>query len=134
MLLAHPTYGNKCSDFQRYIGFLPRMILNLPGLQQNLSLEIDPICNVELYYQYDNTVDSCVCDECKKSKRAKRLSQALDHFVTAPTRFVHGLKNVKSTNSCQIQAFQDDVRTYIGQFSNRFQLLLLEVVIIQAGS
>ena len=38
------------------------LILNLQGCQQSLSLEIDPIYNVELYYPHDNIVDSYLCE------------------------------------------------------------------------
>ena len=35
---------------------------------------------------------------------------------------------VKSTNSSQLQTCQDSLRTHIGQFSNRFQLLCDEMI------
>ena len=48
---------------------LPTLMLiwDLQGLQQNLSLETVPICNVELYYPHDIIIDSYLCDECRKS-------------------------------------------------------------------
>ena len=54
-------------DLQRCIGFLLVLFLNLQSLEQNLSLDINPICTVVLYYPRDSIVDSYLCDECKKS-------------------------------------------------------------------
>ena len=99
----------------------------LQGLQQSLSPEIDPIDNVELYYPHDNVACGLSCHEYEKPNRAKRLSQALVHFVNRPV-------NVRSTNSCQKKMFNDNSRTQIGQFSNRFQLFLPEIMIVQARS
>ena len=39
-------------------------------------------------------------------------------------------KNIRSSKSCHIQAFQDNLRAYFGQFSNRFQLLHLEIMVV----
>ena len=64
-------------------------------------------------------------------KRAKRLSQPPVYFHWS-NKFVHWPKNVRSTNSCQVQAFQDNLWAYFGYISDCFWLLLLEVVIIQA--
>ena len=61
---AHPE---QMVDFQRYIRFSTRLILNLPGLKQSLSLEITPIDNVELYHPLDNIVCDQSCVECKRS-------------------------------------------------------------------
>ena len=78
-----PTCGNKSSTSKRYIGILLRLILNLPGFQQSLSLGINPIFDVELCFPHDNIVDSHSCDECKKSNELSVLTQTLVHFVTA---------------------------------------------------
>ena len=43
------------------------LILSLQGLQQSLSLEIDPIDNVELSYPHDNVACGHLCDEYRKS-------------------------------------------------------------------
>ena len=52
-------------------------------------------------------------------------------FGDCASKFVCGPKNVRSTNSSQVQAFQDFLRTDIGQFSNCFQLLFPGDVITQ---
>ena len=65
------------------IRFTLRLILNLQGHQQNRSLGMDPVGSVELYHPHDNAVDNHSCDEKKDIERAKRLSQALVHLVTA---------------------------------------------------
>ena len=56
------------------------LMLNLQGLQQNLSLEIDPICNVELYYPRENIVDCYLCDECKKSNEPSVCHKLLSNL------------------------------------------------------
>ena len=53
--------------FQRYVRYFQRLILNLQGLHQNLSLGIDPIDNAEPCYPHDNIVGSHLCDDGMKS-------------------------------------------------------------------
>ena len=96
-------------DFRKYIRFSMRLILKLPSLQQNRRLETVPTCIVEMYYPHDNIVDSHVCDKCRKSNELSGSCPLSDWS----SKFVYGPKNVKSPNSCQIQAFQDHLRTYI---------------------
>ena len=55
-------------------------------------------------------------------------------FCDSSCKFVHGPKNVKSTNSGQVQAFQDNLWAYFREFSNWFQFLLLEVMVVQTRS
>ena len=59
------------------------LILNLKGLLQNQSLETIQVCIVVLCFPHDNTGCFHMCDECKRTKRAKLLSQALVRFVMA---------------------------------------------------
>ena len=58
---------NKCSTSKGFVIYHLRLILNLPSLQQSLSLGINPVCNVEPCYPHDNIVDSHSCDESKTS-------------------------------------------------------------------
>ena len=67
MLVAHPTYGNKCSTSEDISDSPLGLILNLQGHQQNRSLGIDPIWSVELYYPHDNIFESHSCDEYRTS-------------------------------------------------------------------
>ena len=83
LFLAHPTYGNKCSTSGKYTRFPSRLIWSLHGRPQSLSLGINPIDNAEPCFLHDNIVCGHSCDDCRLSKRAKRLSQALVHRVTA---------------------------------------------------
>ena len=48
-------------------------------------------------------------------------------------KFVHWPWNIRSSNTCQVQAFQNNLRAYLWQISNRFQFFF-EVVVIDAGS
>ena len=59
----------------------PEWILSPQDLLQNRSLEIVPACTVQQCYPHDNIVCIHMCDECMKSNRFRRLSQALVHFV-----------------------------------------------------
>ena len=79
-------------------------IMNLQRLQQNPSLEINLIDNVGLYYPHDNIVCSHLCDECKKSNELS---------VTVRASLFYGPENVRSANSCHVQAVPDNLRTYI---------------------
>ena len=40
------------------------------------------------------------------------LSQTLVHFVTARASLITDPSNIRSTNSCQVQTFQDNLCTY----------------------
>ena len=63
-------------DFQKRTMFHPKWILSPQDLLQNRSLETVPACIVQQYYPHNNTVCIHMCDECKRSKRAKRLDRA----------------------------------------------------------
>ena len=54
-------------DFRRYTEFSPKLISNLQGPQQSLSLGTNPIDNAEPCFPHDNIVGSHLCDECVKS-------------------------------------------------------------------
>ena len=55
-------------------------------------------------------------------------------FCDRSCKFVYWPKNVGSTHSCQVQAFQDHLGAHFGQFSSRFQFLLLEIMVVQTGN
>ena len=65
---------------------------------------------------HDNVVDDHSCDGWRKSNEL---------------RVCHKLQ---STDSGQMQAFQDKLRAYFGHFSNSFQFFFLEVVVVQTWS
>ena len=67
-----------------------------------------------------------------KSNDRKRLSQALVHFCDCSSKCVYGPKNVRCYHFApNTSIMKTNLRTHIGQFSNRFQFLLLEVVVFQ---
>ena len=53
--------------FPKYIRFHPRVIVNLPNLQQSLSLGKNPFDNAEPCYPQNNIAGSHLCDECGRS-------------------------------------------------------------------
>ena len=55
-------------------------------------------------------------------------------FRTWSCKFVHWPKNIRSSNKCQVQAFQNNLGAYLWQFSYRFHFFLFKVVIIDAWS
>ena len=55
----------------------------------------------------------------------------LSPFCDWSCQFVHGPQDVRSSNSCQIQAFQDNLWANFWKFSNWFQLLLFELMVVQ---
>ena len=120
-------------NFRKYTRFLILLILNLQGLQQCLGLGINSIYNVAPSDPHDNMVCSHLCDECR-SQTSQAFVRNSCPFGDGSSKFFFGPKNVRSTSSCPIQAFSDNMWAYFWQFSNRFQLLLLEVLIIRAGS
>ena len=69
LMLASCTsnWWEQMFDFREYIRFSLKLILNLPGVPQNLRLEVDPVDNAEPCCSHDKIVCRHVCDECKKS-------------------------------------------------------------------
>ena len=55
-------------------------------------------------------------------------------FCGRPCKFVYWPQNVWSTNTCQIQKFQDILRAYFWQFSNRSQFFFFELMVIKTWS
>ena len=111
--------------FQTYTRHLLRLILLSPqGRQQSLSLGTNPVCNAVLCSLHDNTVDCLPCDEYRKS--------ALPVFCDWSRKLVCWPQDVRSSISCQIQAFQDNLWANFWQVSNWFKFHFLEMVIIKA--
>ena len=97
----------------------PEVDFEIFKVSSKVSLGPIPIDNAAPYYPHGNIVCGHLCDECRN-----QTSQA---FVTGscPIRdhscqFVYEPKNVKTTNSCQIQAFQDILRAYFGKILQPF--------------
>ena len=90
-------------DVRKYIRFPHEVDFESSRFQQNLSLATDPICNVELYDPLDNIVVSHLCE---------RLLQTLVNLVTARASLFTDQRMSGSTNSCQIQVFQDNFREH----------------------
>ena len=67
-----------------------------------------------------------VRNQCCKSSVA-----CLSPFCDCSRKLVDRPQNVKSTTSCQVQAFQDNLWANFWQFSNWFEFLLFELMIIQ---
>ena len=84
----------------------PNLILRPPGGRQNLRLGRDPIEIAEPCYPHDKIVDSHLCGECKKLIWPIVCGRHVS-ITCRSLKFVDGPQNVRSTNSCQIQAFQD---------------------------
>ena len=66
--------------------------------------------------------------------RFRRLSQALVHFVIDRASLFADLKNIRSSNTFKVLAFQNNLRAYMWQFSNRFHFFFFEVVVIDGWS
>ena len=66
------------------------------------------------------------------------LNQPCKSFITCLTsccdwscQFVHGPQDIRSSNSWQVQAFQDNLWANFWQLSNWFQFLLFELMVVQ---
>ena len=99
--------------------------------QQSLSLGINPIDNAVPCYTHGNIDGDHSCHECKKSNK-QSVCGRLESICGSSCKFVHGAKNVKSTNSRHVQAFEDILWAYFGQFSDRFQFFPFEVMVVRA--
>ena len=95
----------KMFDFPRHIRFTLILIMNLQGLQQNLSLEIDP--NLQCWavlptWQYCRQLFVWINI---RNQTSKAFVASSCPFWDWSGKFVYGPKNVRSTNSCLPQAF-----------------------------
>ena len=54
-------------------------------------------------------------------------------FCNRSCKFVHWPENIRSSNTCQVQAFQNNFRWYVWQFSYRFHFFF-EMMVINAWS
>ena len=68
-------------------------------------------------------------------------NQSIQAFVTSSgpfrnrsCKFVHWPENIKSSITCQVQAFQNNFRGYFWQFSHGFQFFFLEMMVVNAWS
>ena len=68
-----------------------------------------------------------MCIGYRKSKAS--VTRSLP-FYDCSNQFVYRPKIIKLNNSCQVHAFKNNLRTYFGQVSSRFQLLLLEIMVV----
>ena len=66
--------------------------------------------------------------------RFRRLSQALVHFVMDRASLITDHENIRSSNSCQVYTFQNNLRAYFWQFSQGFQFFFFEMMVINAWS
>ena len=64
-------------------------------------------------------------------ERCKSFITCLSPFCDWSCQFLHGQQDVKPNNSCQVQAFQDCLWANFQQFSNWFQFLLFEMMLVQ---
>ena len=116
LLFAPPTYGNECSTSENTKDFPWGWFWIFQCLQQHLSLEKDLICNVELYHPHDNTVDSCLCDECMKSNEP-----SVCHKLLSITCLLE--QACLQTKECQVYQFVPST-SISRQFENIHQIIL----------
>ena len=81
---------------------------------------MDKIVCIHMYDEYMKSIDSIVCH---------MLWSIWWWIVWA---YLPDHRNIKSSNSCQILTFQNNLRACIWQFSNRFHFFFYEVVVIDA--
>ena len=84
-------------------------------------------------FPHDHIVDDHSCYEYRSSNELS-VCYSLLSIVWLLEQVYDRSKDVRSTNSCQIQVFWHNLRVYIGQFSNRFHFLLLDILVVQARS
>ena len=90
---------------------------------------ISPIDNVVLHFPHSNIDDSLLFYECMRSI----LPIVYHKLVSILCKFVHWTQHVWSTNSCKMLTLKkNNLWANFWQFSNWFQIFLLELVIIQA--
>ena len=73
-----------------------------------------------------------VCVAISWNQSCQSSVTCLAPFCDWSCKLVHGPQDVRSSNSCQRQAFQDKLWANFWQFSNCFELFFLELMIIQA--
>ena len=135
LFLSHPTHENKCSTSED-------TYKNPPPPSRSGFRVFEISSKVWVLEQTQSTMLSRITHMTKVSVITRVVNvgnQTSQAFVTSSSpfcdsscKFVYGPKNVRSTNSCQLQAFQDNLGSYFWRFSNWFHFLSLEMRVIQA--
>ena len=105
-------------DFQRYIRFSLMLKRNLPGLQQSLSPDRDPVETEELYHPHDNIVCSPLFDENKKS------NPSVCHKLLS----IFGLLKPICSRTKECQVYQSVTNTSISQQSESTNWAILQLL------
>ena len=131
LFLAHPTYWNKCmasknAQCSSRSGFwVLKVSCKIGVLKQSQSALLCSISHMTILFVF-----TCMMNIWNQSIQA--FVTGLGPFCDWSCKFVHWPENIRSSNTCQVQAFQDNLRAYLWQFSNRCHFFFLEVVVIVA--
>ena len=126
LFLEHPTYWYECMT-SKYAQKSSRgwfWVFKISGKAR--VLKTVPTCIVVLYFPHDNIVRIHIVWWMYEIKRAKRLSHALVHLVTARASLftVHTMSGLP--NARQLQTFEDNLRANFWQLSNRSHFFFLK--------
>ena len=125
--LLEQMYG-----FRKCTKVLLRLILSLQDLRQNQSPETIPI-NIVV----ESVSHMTILFEFTRMMNVR--NQTCQTFFWGPlgdstSKFVHRPWNIRSTNAGRLLAFQDNLRVYFWQLSNRSQFFFLEMVVVKEWS
>ena len=94
--------------FQKYTRHLLRLIFSPQDLQQSLSLETNPVDNAVPCFPHDNVVGNRLCDEYVRNQSCQASVTCLNPFCDWSRKLVDWPQDIRSSNSCQVPAFQDN--------------------------
>ena len=100
------------------------LILSLPGLLQNQSLETIQVCIVVLCFPRNNIAGLHLCDECTKSNAPNVCHKISSTLWPHEQVFFHRPQDIRSSNTTQIQTFGNNLWTNLWHFSDRSHFLL----------
>ena len=129
LFLAHTNWLEQMFCFQKYTIHFLRLTLNPQGRLQSLILEITQVCSAVPCSPHDNIDDSHLCDEYSNSTLFVVYHMLESIVWLILPKFVHGPQDVRSSDSCQVQAFQDNLWANFWQFSDWFKFFLLELMV-----
>ena len=118
-------------DFQKRTIFSQKWILNPQDLPQNQKIKTVPVCIVLAVLP---TWQYCLYSHLKRNQSIHAFVTCFGPFCDGSCKFIHWPYNIKSSNPCQVSAFENNWRTCLWQFSNRFCFFFFEVVVIDAWS
>ena len=117
------TKNAQCSTRSRF--WVLKISCKIGVLKQSQSVVFCSITHMTILFLF-----TCVMNVRYQSIQA--FVTGFGSFRNRSCKFVHWPWSIRSSNTCQVEAFQNNLRASFWQHSHRFQFFLFEVMVIDA--